>query len=552
LLHHDSEDVRFEVLKRIEERRVEASLERVREMLGEEISDRLRGRAVRVAGALSEEIFPEVMEAMHHPSPELRRGALVGLLKSGSIEGIVYAGAELLDDLRSDTARDRIFAAQVLRDAEIPSFYRQAIQLMNDTDLRVRAAAIQAAATMGHPPLWPLVVEALREHELAGEASQALLEAGEEAVPSLLYGFERHKDDTHFQLAVLRILGLIGSAEAGSYLADLVHTPEPDIRHAALRALQNSGFRLDSVREKSFRIQLRSEVGEVARLWSVRAELGRKLSGHPLLVAIDEEIQRGQHRVFLLIAPLFPGSDVQGAWESFRSGDRTRRAYALEFLENCISNEDRVWIFPALEDLPEAERVDRLSRLHDVERMSPADRVQWVCEEERLSRWTRICARKAATELDLAQRPLNEDEDLVYERTLRLREVQLFEEMTDHVLAGIAPRMQPVEIPADGIVFHEGDVGDCIYLVLEGRLKVLKGNHKLAELDQNSIFGEFTILHSGRRTASVIAETDTRLFRFTQADLYDLLSEESAVARPMIRLIVKRLQENMATRANVA
>lgn len=550
LLHHESSDVRGEILRRVETRNVTEAIPRVREIIADESeTEELRGRAIRVAGTLSEEIFPEVMEAMHDASPELRRGALVGLLKSGSIEGIVYAGAELLEDLRSSDAQDRIFASQVLRDAEIPSFYRQAIQLLNDRDVRVRIGAIEAAAKMGHPPLWPLVVDTLLEPELAGAASQALLGAGPVAVPSLLYGFERHSEDRAFRLTVLRILGLIGNDEAVAYLADLVHDPNRDIRHAALSALSKSPFRPNAARRKSFRIQLRAEVRECGELFVINAELGEKLASHSLVRAVKEETQRAQHRVFLLLAPLFPDQDVLGTWESFQSGDKTRRAYALEFLENCVSNEDRVWIFPVLEDLPRVERIDRIMKTQDLGRMSCENRVQWTMEAEEMSSWTRICARHAAHSMQLARDPLTEADAEVYERVMRLRDVQLFGQMDDHVLAALAPRLQPLSLQDGDVVFHKGDIGDCMYVVLDGSVHVHDQQQTLAHLGRDTVFGEFTVLHSGKRTASITAEAPTELLRFTQTDLYDLLTDQVVVARTMIRMIVKRLRENQATRA---
>jgi len=551
LLHHESADVRGEILRLVESHDVAEAIPRVREIIADSSeSEVIRGRAVRVAGALSEEIFPEVMEAMHDESPELRRGALVGLLKSGSIEGIVYAGAELLEDLRSTSARDRIFASQVLRDAEIPSFYRQAIQLLNDRDVRVRIGAIEAAAKMGHPPLWPLIVDALGEPDLAGAASHALIEAGPAAVPSLLYGFERHTTDHPFRLSILRILGLIGNTEAISYLADLVHEPEREVRHAALSSLSKSPFQAKAVRRKSFRIQLRAEVREAGELFVVGADVRERLSGHALVRALEEETGRAQHRIFLILAQLFPADDVLGTWESFQSTDKTRRAYALEFLENCLTNEDRAWIFPVLEDLPELERMDRIGKVHDPGRMGCEDRIQWALEAEELSTWTKICANQAAHSLGLTASPPSASESETYERAMRLRDVDLFDQMDDHVLAALAPRLQSVGLDGGDVVFHKGDIGDCMYLVLDGRVHIHDGLQTLAHLERDQVFGEFTVLYSGKRTASVTAETPTELLRFTQADLFDLLSEQAVVARTMIRMIVKRLRENRATRAN--
>ena len=181
--------------------------------------------------------------------------------------------------------------------------------------------------------------------------------------------------------------------------------------------------------------------------------------------------------------------------------------------------------------------------------MNPNDRLQWATESDDLSTWTRICAKHAAHARGLIPEPLQPAEAEVYERALRLRKVELFDQMDDHVLAALAPRLQPVELREGDVVFHKGDVGDCMYLVLDGRVHVHDDLQSLAHLEQDSVFGEFTVLHSGQRTASVTADVDTELLRFTQTDLYDLLSDQVSVARTMIRMIVRRLRENQATRA---
>ncbi len=551
LLEHSSSDVRYQVLARIEERNVAEALPRVREIiLNPELPDFLRGRAVRLAAALSEDIFPEVMDALRSEAGEMRRGALVGLLKSGSIEGIVYAGAELLEDLRSDSAPDRIFAAQVLRDAEIPSFYRQAIQLLNDRDIRVRSAAIEAAAKMGHAPLWPVVVDSLREPDLASAASEALIDAGEDAVPSLLYGFDRHADDRSFRLAVLRILGLVKSEAALDRIAELVGSEDRDLRHGALLALSKYGLRATGERKRALKDQVREEVRDVGELYVARQDLLPELNGSPLVRAFTEEIRRGQHRIFLLLAPLFPAHDVLSTWESFSSANRNRRAYALELLENFLSVDERAWMYPVLEDLPGPDRVDRICRAQNHRRMSWKGRISWVLEDSDLSLWTRMCARHEGHAHNLEVSPPTEAEAEILSRAVRLRSVDLFQEMQDHVLAALAPRLQPVELDPGEVVFEKGELGDCMYLVLDGAVRVHDNGTTLAELGANTVFGEFTVLHQGERTASVTADEEgSYLLRLTQTDLYDLIREEATVAQSLIKLIVKRLRQNQSTRS---
>ena len=105
------------------------------------------------------------------------------------------------------------------------------------------------------------------------------------------------------------------------------------------------------------------------------------------------------------------------------------------------------------------------------------------------------------------------------------------------------------EVATGEVVFEKGELGDCMYLVLDGAVRVHDNGTTLAQLGANTVFGEFTVLHQGERTASVTAEEDSYLLRLTQADLYDLIREEATVAQSLIKLIVRRLRQNQSTRS---
>lgn len=550
LARHESEDVRVEIVRRIERHGVTEALDAVKAIVSDSgASAALRGEAVRVLGSMNEDIDPAVMEALKEGEPDLKRGALVGLLRSGSIQGIVYAGAELLEDLNSDVAEDRVFAANVLRDAAIPSFYRQAIQLLNDRSPDVQAAAIEAAAAMGHPPLWPLIVDSLRDHELAATASEALIGAGEAAVPSLVKGFERHSTDQRFRLSVLRILGLIRGDMVPPHVFPMISLPDREERHAAFSTLVSCGYRPATGERRILWERVRAETQDAAELFMAVADLGGDDQAQVLQAALTEEVERVRHRVFLLLSLLYPDCDAIVAWDNYVSGIGERRAYALELVENFIPNEERAWLFPVLEDLDPTERIERLSKECAVEPMDLEDRLRAILRAQALSDWSLLCARHLGKAVGIEDVDLSPVDARLYERTMRLRCVTIFEQLPDHALASVASRLEEVNVDAGEPVFCKGDLGDSMYVVVRGRVRVHDGDVELAHVGKDQVFGEFTVLHSGRRTASITATEPTRLLRFTQADLYELIADQVSVARSLIQIIVQRLRQNLQTRA---
>lgn len=551
LVNHESEDVQAEILRRIQRHGVVEALAAVKTIAEDsEVSHALRGEAIRVLGGMSDEIDPMVMEALREGEPDEKRGALVGLLMSGSIEGVVYAGAELLEELNSHSPLKRMFAAHVLRDAAIPSFYRQAIQLLNDPSPQVRAAAVEAAAAMAHPPLWPMVVDALRDPDLSATASEALIGAGEAAVPSLIRGFERHERDRHFRLLALRILGLIRGEEVIRHVFPLIDLEDRQERHAAFTALVSCGFRPDDDQQALLTKRLRLETRDAAELFMAAENLDGPAEARILQDALAEEIEQVRHRIFLLIAVLYPGGDTMTTWDNYSSGISERQAYALEVLENIVTNEERAWLFPVLEELGTADRLERLGREWRVAPQGFTSQLTGLLEAEALSEWTLLCARRLASEMKIGDVELSPEDAKRYQRTLRLRSVDLFTDLTDHALAALASRLQEVNMAEGEPVFSKGDVGDSMYLVTGGRVRIHDGPTELAQVGEDEVFGEFTVLHSGPRTASVTACEDTRMLRFTQGDLYELIADQVSVARALIRMIVQRLRENVQTHAS--
>ena len=52
-------------------------------------------------------------------------------------------------------------------------------------------------------------------------------------------------------------------------------------------------------------------------------------------------------------------------------------------------------------------------------------------------------------------------------------------------------------------IFHEGDVGERVYIILSGKADVLRGGAKVATLERGEYFGEMALLHLATRNATV-------------------------------------------------
>jgi CRP-like cAMP-binding protein/ribonuclease BN (tRNA processing enzyme) len=101
--------------------------------------------------------------------------------------------------------------------------------------------------------------------------------------------------------------------------------------------------------------------------------------------------------------------------------------------------------------------------------------------------------------------------------------------------------------PAGQMIFEEGDTGDTMYIIQEGRVQVFRrilGSEKvLALLGPGDIFGEMAMINQMSRSASVRAITDTRTVAFNRAAFEKLVKENYGIALKLIRTLAQRIEE---------
>jgi CRP/FNR family transcriptional regulator len=97
------------------------------------------------------------------------------------------------------------------------------------------------------------------------------------------------------------------------------------------------------------------------------------------------------------------------------------------------------------------------------------------------------------------------------------------------------------------IVFKEGDPGDRLFIVLEGKCKIYRASadgreNLIAVLGPGEMFGELSLFDPGPRTASVAAVTDSTLASLDHDDLRPLLLERPGVGVELLRALAQRLR----------
>ena len=95
------------------------------------------------------------------------------------------------------------------------------------------------------------------------------------------------------------------------------------------------------------------------------------------------------------------------------------------------------------------------------------------------------------------------------------------------------------------VVVSEGSFGEALYLVLTGRVAVVKGNHALAELGSGEFFGEMSLVEPAPRSATVSAVEPSFLFRLPHNALRQLITDSPDASNALLIQIVRTLSERL-------
>ncbi len=107
----------------------------------------------------------------------------------------------------------------------------------------------------------------------------------------------------------------------------------------------------------------------------------------------------------------------------------------------------------------------------------------------------------------------------------------------------------PVDVPAGSVLFHQGDVGDALYVLVRGRLQVLdEDGAVVAEIAPPQVVGELALLSRRPRNATVRTARDSSLLRLDVEAFDRLVAGRPAALMALSRTIVERLESSLKER----
>jgi CRP-like cAMP-binding protein/rhodanese-related sulfurtransferase len=126
------------------------------------------------------------------------------------------------------------------------------------------------------------------------------------------------------------------------------------------------------------------------------------------------------------------------------------------------------------------------------------------------------------------------------EKKSRLSETEVFKSLPEEQLAAIAQVVQEKVVPANTIIYRQGDPGDSFYIIHSGKIRVFLSGEDGVETDLNQLgpgdcFGEIALLTEEPRTGDIEALEETHLFVLTKEEFDRVLKEHPDVFKMFIR-----------------
>ena len=127
-----------------------------------------------------------------------------------------------------------------------------------------------------------------------------------------------------------------------------------------------------------------------------------------------------------------------------------------------------------------------------------------------------------------------------------LKETELLNGVPDDMIEGISAAFQEVRAKPGETIFKEGEVGDGVYLVVEGSLTLENNQVKVLQLESGEWVGELALIDDAPRSASAIAKTDTLLLKWTREDFMEALKGNPEVVHGILKTLSRKLRQDLA------
>lgn len=137
-----------------------------------------------------------------------------------------------------------------------------------------------------------------------------------------------------------------------------------------------------------------------------------------------------------------------------------------------------------------------------------------------------------------------------------ISQVPLFEGLDEAQQNSLRSKMGQTTLRRGEILFEEGEPGNRLYIITEGKVKLghtsMDGRENLlAVLGPGEIIGELTLFDPGPRSTTATAVSPVTLLHLDHADLNAILDTNPTMGKHMLRALARRLRRTNESLADL-
>jgi CRP/FNR family cyclic AMP-dependent transcriptional regulator len=128
-----------------------------------------------------------------------------------------------------------------------------------------------------------------------------------------------------------------------------------------------------------------------------------------------------------------------------------------------------------------------------------------------------------------------------------VRRAPLFTALDEAAAVSLRASMDTVKIAKGSILFKEGDDGEHLYVIIDGKLKLGTSSgdgreNLLSILGPGDMFGELSLFDPGPRTSTATAVTDAKLLSLSHEKVIPWLKQNPEVSLQLLTRLSQRLR----------
>ena len=459
------------------------------------------------------------------------------------------------------------------------------IQYLNDSSYVIRNAALSVAKTRRSPEFLPEIIHSLADPRSAIPARTALTIYNEKDVIKFLI---QYLQDSNAQkslvIGIIRTLKNYPTKQSIGLILSRINPKTPPIQAEAVDALIHLAREIplekeDIIITKDVLIKTaRYAYEKIIALSQIEDSKDNQLLRHFL----QNEIKKSIPVIMKLGIIDKPETPIETYIQYVLNNESDKLPYVLEFFENVFSKEESKIVNSLIDSISIEEkcivarkRFNRLTTdlneflgyyIGSIQGLKVAltmdyafrtnnqeilNKVNWETLPENFV-IKDIITRHAQKHSDLLKTlPINQylldSKQLsmysTLEKALILKSIDLFETIPSEELIRVAQIADEEQFETGSLLFEEGDFGDSMYIVANGKVRVHKGERTIVELEKGACVGEMALLDQEPRSADVTVNADTTLLKITQDGFYELMSSNMEIMQGIVKLITSRLRK---------